>query len=111
MHHLGTGNLQQPAVHRVGNGLLLYGAVNDDPLKLHRADGLGRDRRVDGGLEQFLNAGLANGGAKPANLGGIAGKLRLVVDLAAEVLPHHILGPTLDQLFVAQIESVLEVQE
>ncbi len=63
-----------------------YGGIDDDPFKLCRAYGCGLHGGVDGGLEQFLYPGFADGGAKAANLGGIAGQCRRVLVLATEVV-------------------------
>jgi hypothetical protein len=68
-------------------------------------------RRIDGGLEQFFDAGFADGGAKAANLRGIAGQFRGVVVLTAEVLPYDVFGPPGDQFFVTKVEGVLEVKQ
>ena len=110
-HHLVARDLQQPAVHRVGDGLGLHGAVDDHALQIGRAHGLDVNGAVDGGLEQLLDALLAQQAAEAADLRGVAGQARLVVVHAAEELPLHVLGPALDQFFVAQVEAVLQVQQ
>jgi len=109
--HLVSGDLQQPAVHRVGDGLGLHGAVDDDALEIGGAHGPDVDRAFDGGLEQLLQAVLTQQAPKAADLGGVARQARLVVVIATEELPLHVLGPTLDQLFVAEVEAVLQVQQ
>ncbi len=53
-HHLVARDLQQPAVHRVGDGLGLHGAVNDHTFEIGRAHSLDLDCAFDGGLEQLL---------------------------------------------------------
>ena len=63
-------HLQQAAVHRVGHGFFLHGGVHNDVLELGGVDGLHADRRIDGGLEDFLHVGLAQAKAKAAHLGG-----------------------------------------
>jgi hypothetical protein len=73
LHDLAPGDLQEPAIDRVGDGFLLDGAVDDDPFELGGAYRFGRYRRVNGGFEQFFNTGFTDGGAKPSDLGGIAG--------------------------------------
>lgn len=97
--------------HRMGDGFLLNGAVDDDPLELGRAYRLGRYRRVDGGLEQFFDADFADGGAKAFDLGGITRQLRFVVGLAAEVLPDDVLDSAFDHFFIAEVVGVLEIQQ
>jgi hypothetical protein len=92
-HDFGACNLQQAAIDRVSDGFLLHGGIDDDPLELRRAHRPGFYRRVEGGLEKFLDAGFADGCTKSANLGYIAGKSRRVVFLTTKVLPHDILGP------------------
>ena len=47
-------------------------------------------RRIDRGLEDLLDSGLADGRAKPPDLRGITRQLRLVVRPAAEVLPDRV---------------------
>jgi hypothetical protein len=89
----------------------LHGAIDDDPLELARAHGLGLYGGVDGRLEQFFDTRFADGGAKAADLGGIARQLRGVVVQTAEVLPDDILGPAGDEFFVAEVEGVLEVEQ
>ena len=49
------------------------------------------------GLEQQLQAVFADGGAKAADLRGVARQPRLVVLHAAEELEHHVLAPALHQ--------------
>jgi hypothetical protein len=71
----------------------------------HRLDLNGR---LDGGLEQLLDAVLAQQAAKAPDLRGVARQARLVVVHAAEELPLHVLGPAFDEFFVAQVEAVLE---
>ena len=110
-HHLVAGNLQQAAVHRVGDGLGLHGAVHDDALQIGGAHGLDLDRAFDGRLEQLLQAVLAQQAPEAADLGGVARQARLVVRHAANELPLHVLGPTFDQLFVAEVEAALKVQQ
>ncbi len=72
LHDLGPGNLQESAINRVGNCFLLDGAINNDPLEFGRSDGFDRHGGIDGGLEQFFDAGFANGGTETTDLGGIA---------------------------------------
>ena len=52
--HLVAGDLQQPAVHRVSDGLGLHSAVDDDAHEIGRAHGLDLDRAFDGRFEQLL---------------------------------------------------------
>jgi hypothetical protein len=91
LHDLGPGDFQQAAIDRMGNGFLLDGRIDDDPLELSRTYGLGLHRRIDGRLEQFFHPGFADGCAEATDLGGIAGQCRRVVVLTAEILPDHIL--------------------
>ena len=80
-------------------------------LEIGGAHGLDLDRAFDGGLEQLLQPVLAQQAPEAADLGGVARQAGLVVVHAAEKLPLHVLGPTLDQLFVAEVEAVLQVQQ
>ena len=109
--HLVACDLQQPAVHRVGDGLGLHGRVHDHPLQLGRAHRLGLHRAVDGGLEQLLQPVLAQQASEAPDLRGVAGQSRLVVLHAAEELPLHVLGPAFDEFLVAQVEAVLQVKQ
>ena len=93
LNDLQAGDIKQSAIDRVSNGFLLYGRVDDDALEFRRPHRLGLHRRVDGCLKQSLDAGFANGGAKAANLDGIARLFRRVILLAAEVLPNDVFGP------------------
>lgn len=111
LHDFGTGNFEQTAVDRMGNGFLLHRGVNNDALKFCRFDRLAFHRRVDGGFQEFFYAGFTNGSAKASDLGGVAGLLGRVVLLTTEVLPHHILRPTFCHFFVTEIEGVLEVEQ
>lgn len=77
-------------------------------LGLDRLDG---QRCVDGGLEQQLQAVLAQVTPEPPDLRGVARQAVFVVVLAAEELPQHVLAPALADLLVAQVEAVLEVQQ
>lgn len=85
----------------------LHGGVHDQALELGRLDGLAVHGGVDGGLEEFFAARLADGGPKAPDLGGITRKARLVVGHAAEVLPHDVLGPTLHKFLVAELVDPL----
>jgi hypothetical protein len=71
--HLVTRDLQQAAVHRVRDGLLLDRGVDDHALERLGFDGLHRHRRIDGGLEQLLQPFFADVSAKAADLSGVAG--------------------------------------
>jgi hypothetical protein len=107
-----AGNVQQSAVHRVGNGFGLHGRVHDDALELGGLDGFDLYGAFDGGLEQFLQTVFAQQATKSADLCGVALRQALLVVLhAAEELPLHVLGPALDQLLVAQVHAVLEVHQ
>lgn len=109
-----TGNLQQTAVHRVGNSFFLHRGVNDHPLQVLGSDCFDGDSGVDGGFEQQLYAVFAQGFSEVADLCGIAGQAMLVVVQvvhAAEVLPDDVLTPARHQLFVTEVEAVLEVQQ
>ena len=70
--NLGPCDLQQPAVHRMGDHLLLRRVVDDDPLEFIGAHRHGRHRRSAPGLEQFLHADFANRAAKTPDLRSIA---------------------------------------
>ena len=111
LHDLGPGDLQQAAVDRRRARLFLHGRIHDDPLELGWAHGLGLDGGVDGRLEQFFDAGFADGGTKATDLGGIARQLRGVVVQTAEVLPDDILGPAGNEFFVTEVEGVFEVEQ
>ena len=80
-------------------------------LEIGGAHGLDLDRAFDGGLEQLLQAVLAQQAPEATDLGGVARQAGLVVVHAAEKLPLHVLGPTLDQLFVAEVEAVFQLQQ
>ena len=80
-------------------------------LEIGGLDGPDLDRAFDRGLEQLLQAVLAEQAPEAADLGGVARQARLVVVHAASALPLHVLGPTLDQLFVTEVEAVLQVQQ
>jgi hypothetical protein len=104
-------DLQQPAVHRVGDGLGLHGAVDDHALEIGGAHGLDVDRAFDGGLEQLLQPVLSEQAPEAADLRGVARQARLVVVHAAEELPLHVLGPAFDEFFIAEVEAVLQVEQ
>jgi len=106
-----AGGLQQAAVHRVGNGFLLNGGVDNHALQVLRFDGLHGDGRVDGGLEQQLQTFLVQVAAKATNLRGVAGQPMLKITHAAEELPQGVLAPAHHQLFIAAVEAVLEVRQ
>jgi hypothetical protein len=80
-------------------------------LELGGLDGFDVYGAFDGGLEQLLQALFAQQAAKAADLRGVARQAWLVVLHAAEELPLHVLGPTLDQFLVAQVHAVLEVHQ
>ena len=110
-HHLVARDLQQPAVDGVGDGLGLHGAVDDDALEIGGGHGPDVDCAFDRGFEQLLQPVLTQQAPEAADLGGVARQARLVVRHAANELPLHVLGPTFDQLFVAEVEAALKVQQ
>ena len=69
------------------------------------------DGRLDGGLEQQLQAFLAQVAAKASDLRGIAWQAVLVVGHAAEELPDDVLAPAHHKFFVAEVETVFEVEQ
>ena len=95
----------------MGDGLLLHRGIHDHALQGLRLDGLHRHRGVDRGLEQLLQTFFAQVASKAADLCGVTGLSMLVVVHAAEELPQYVLAPPLAQLFVAQVEAVLEVEQ
>jgi hypothetical protein len=109
--HLVASDLQKAAVHGVRDGLLLHRGVDDHPLQVFGLDGLDGHRRVDGGLEQMLQALFTEVAPKPSDLRGVARLAVFVVGHAAEELPQHVLAPAHDELFVAEVEAVLQVQQ
>ena len=109
--NLGPRHFQQPAVRRVGDGLLLHRGVDCHALQLDGLDRLHRDRRLDGRLEQLLHPGFTQHASEAPDLSGVAGQLALVVLHAAEELPDHVLAPALDHGFITLVERVLEVQQ
>ena len=92
----------------MGDGLLLHRGVHDDAFELALLDGADIDGGVDGGAEQFFQAGFAQGAAKASDLGRIARWARVKVFQVCKVLPVDVLGKALHQFFVAEIETVLE---
>ena len=95
----------------MSDGLFLHRGVHDHALELGVLDGLDFDRSLDGGLDQLLQAVFADGTAKAADLRGVARQPRLVVLHAAEELPHNVLAPARNELFVAQVERILQAQQ
>ena len=93
------------------DGLLLHRRVDDNALELALGDDAHRHRGFDGGLEQLLDTGLAEGSPEAADLCGVARQARLEVDLAAEELEVHVLGPALDHRLVALVVGGLQIQQ
>ena len=69
------------------------------------------DCGINGRFEQFFDPSFADRLANSTDPRGIARESRFVVGLVAEVLPDDVLGPTLDQFFVGEIEGVLEIEQ
>ena len=95
----------------MGDRLLLHGGVDDHALKLgllHRADG---HRRLDRGLEQLLDAGLAEHSAESVRSAWRRTAAGVEVELAAEELEVDVLRPALDERLVALAVGVLQVEE
>lgn len=88
LHYLATGNFQQSAFHRMGNGLLLHRDIAGDPLEFRRSHSLSLHDCVDHGLQEF---------STPASL--MASRKRTTW-LALQ-----------GNLLIAEIEGVLEVEE
>ena len=80
-------------------------------LQIGRQHRLDLHGALDGGLEQLLDAVLAQQAPKAPDLGRVARQAWLVVVAAAEELPLHVLGPAFDEFLVAQVKAVLEVQQ
>lgn len=95
----------------MGHGLLLHGGVDNHPLQVLGLHGLDRHRGVDRRLEQFFHSVFAQGAAKAPDLRGVARQAVFEVRAAAEELPQHVLAPARDQLFIAQVEGVFEIQQ
>jgi hypothetical protein len=106
-----TRDLEQAAVHRVRDGLLLHRGVHDHALQLGRLDRADANRRLDRGLEHLLQARFAHGRSKATDLRGVARRAVLVVVHPTEELPQHVLAPARNEFFVAEVEAVLEVQQ
>lgn len=85
--------------------------VSDHPLQVLGFDCFDGHSGIDGGFEQQLYAVFVQGFSEVADLCGIAGQAMLVVVHAAEVLPDDVLTPARHQLFVTEVEAVLEVQQ
>jgi hypothetical protein len=109
--HLVARDLQQAAVHGVRDGLLLDRCIDNHSLQLVGLDRLDGHRRFNGGLEQLLQTFFAKIVPKPPDLRGVARQPVLVVLHAAEELPKHVLAPARADLLVAEIKTVLEVQQ
>ena len=95
----------------MGNDFLLHRGIDNYPLQVFGFDGLNRDCGVDGGLEQQLQAVFVQGSAKAANLCGIAWQSVFKVLHATEELPQDVLAPAHNEFFVAEVETVLEVEQ
>ena len=99
--HLVAGNLQQPAVHWMGDSLFHHRRVDDHALEFSGLDGFDLHRRLDGGFDQQLQPLLADGAAKATDLRGIAWQPGLEVVQPTEELPVKVLAPPLDQFLIA----------
>ncbi|KVZ49799.1 hypothetical protein WK57_16665 [Burkholderia ubonensis] len=104
-------HLQQPAIGRKRDRLLLNRRIDDHRLELGGLDYLHVCRRRDRRCQQFLDAGFAEHLAKAPRIGRIARQPRLEVFLAAEVLKVHVLRPALAHRLVALIERMLQVAQ
>ena len=92
----------------MGDGFLLHRGVHDDALEFALFDGADFDCGVDGGAEQFFQAGLSQRGAKASDLRGITRGPGIKVFEACKVLPVDVLGKALHQFFIAEVKAVLE---
>jgi hypothetical protein len=81
----------------MGNGFGLHCQVHDDAFEIGGLDGLDLHGAFVGDLEQWLQAFFTQQAAKATHLRGVARQAWLVVGLAAEELPLHVLDPALDQ--------------
>jgi len=95
----------------VRDGLFLHRGIDNHPLQVFGLDRFNGHGRVDGGLEQMLQTFFAKVAPKAPDLRGVAWQPVFVVGQAAEELPQHVLTPTCGNLLVAEIETVLQVQE
>jgi hypothetical protein len=79
-------DFQQPAVGGMCRGLLLHRRVDDHALELGLPDRAHRHGRFDRGLQQLLDASLAENAAEAPELRRVARQARLVIGHAAEEL-------------------------
>lgn len=102
---------RQPAVHTATHGLGLRVLGQDHPLQsgpTHRVD---LDRKIDVGLGPLLQPALAQQAPAAPSLGTIAGQSVLVALHTDEKTLLPILGPTINDLQVAEAEPVLQGQQ
>ncbi len=66
---------------------------------------------VVGPTKQKFQSIFAQVTAKAADLRGVAWQAVLVIGHAAEELPHDVLAPAQHQFLIAEVETVLEVQQ
>lgn len=110
-HQLDPCDLQQPAVRRVGDGLLLHRAVHDDSTELLRLDELELDGHIDGLGQQLFYTVLAQQFAKLHQRGGVTRRAVFKVRLTCEELPCWRLAPALNHTLVRLVEGVLQIQQ
>ncbi|RFC32625.1 MAG: hypothetical protein DID91_2727703400 [Candidatus Nitrotoga sp. MKT] len=95
----------------MGKGLFLNGGVNNDAFEFGGLDGLDLYRSFDGELQQPFHAIFTDGSAEAPNLGCVARQPGFIVLQTAEELPHDVLAPTRNQLFIAEVVAVLQIQQ
>ena len=95
----------------MSDGFFLHGGVDNDLTELI----LGNQFQCHGHLyragQEFLDAFFAQQFAELDQLGRVAGPAVLKVFVARKVLPSGCLAPALDEVFVAFVEGVFEVQQ
>jgi hypothetical protein len=85
--------------------------VHDHTLKIFGLDGLKIDSGLNGGFDQRLQPLFAQGAFETANLRGVGGQTMLVVIHAAEKPPEHIFRSPRENIFIAEVKTVLEIEQ
>ncbi len=106
-----ASGLEQFAVGGVGDGFLLSGGVHNDAAEFSAGNQFQGDRHFNGAGQELFHAFFAQQFAELDQLGWVARPTVLKVLVARKVLPSRRLAPALNEVFVAFVEGVFEVEQ
>ncbi|MGF6650206.1 hypothetical protein OKW34_000768 [Paraburkholderia youngii] len=110
-HQMFATPFEQARIGWVGDRLLHDGRINNHALDARSLDHASAFCCFDRFGQQLFNAGFAHSLAPTRQARWVDRRFGLQVGLAGEHLPVRVLYPLPDDLFVGQVERVLQIQQ